>query len=164
MLKNSVRNSRPRRSLLANRVFLNTAKSKLSIPSERNRGSTRDSSPNVKSAGAAKHAVLNHPSSREGALPDTPGLQPGTRLGREPPPNSVVPFACPFVNASGKPRWKMVTPSIPHPPTILSYIPSAPPRYFFPLPKGRSKTWLMTKRWGTSCEDKERSPRKLLLS
>src|SRR5258708_40307776 len=60
MLKTSVRNSRPILSLVANLVLLNTAKSKLSIPSARSRGSTRCSFPKVKSAGAAKHAVLNH--------------------------------------------------------------------------------------------------------
>src|SRR5258706_6065279 len=112
MLKNSVRNSKPNRSFVANLVILNKAKSNLSIPWERSRGSTRCSFQKVKSAGAAKHAVLNHLGafnsfglpSREGALPDADGLHPGIRFGREPPPKSVVPLTCPFVKTSGKPR------------------------------------------------------------
>src|ERR1700674_3565022 len=112
MLKNSVRNSKPNRSLVANLVILINAKSKLSIPPARSRGSTRGSFPNVKSAGAAKHAVLNHletlnpfgPPGREVALPEADGSQPETRFGREPPPKSVVPLTCPFVKTSGKPR------------------------------------------------------------
>src|ERR1700719_703773 len=108
MLKNSVRNSIPNRSLVANLVLLNTAKSKLSIPWARSRGATRCAFAKVKSAGAAKHAVLNHLEtlgsfglpSREVALPDADGSQPGTRFGRAPPPKRVVPLTCPFVNTS----------------------------------------------------------------
>src|ERR1700681_3451995 len=148
MLKNSVRNSRPRRSFVANLVLLNTAKSKLSIPWARSRGSTRCSFPKVKSAGAAKHVVLNHlevlgllgSPSREVAFPDTDASQPATRFGREPPPKSVVPFTCPFIKISGNPRWNDVTPSTPHPPTILSMVPPTPARYFLPLPRGTSRT------------------------
>src|SRR5260221_6870226 len=112
MLKNSVRNSRPNLSLVANLVLLNTAKSKLSIPSARSRGSTRCSFPKVKSAGAAKHAELNHLEtlgsfglpSREVALADADGSQPWTRVGRAPAPHSVVPLTCPLVKTNGKPR------------------------------------------------------------
>ena len=68
-LKTSVRNSRPSRSLLVNRILLNNAASKLLMPCERSRGSTRDSVPNSKSAGAAKHDVLNHSVKREVAFP-----------------------------------------------------------------------------------------------
>src|SRR3974377_1573186 len=74
--------------------ILNNAKSKLLIPCARSLASTRGSSPNVKSAGASKHAVLNHfgmwllfaSPSREVALPCTTGLHAGTTLGRGPPP------------------------------------------------------------------------------
>src|SRR5882724_9778202 len=60
MLKNYVRNSNPKRPSRPNIVLLNKEKSKLLIPCARSWGSTRGSSPNVKSAGAVKHAVLNH--------------------------------------------------------------------------------------------------------
>src|SRR5260221_2318709 len=100
MLKNSVRNSRPNLSLVANLVLLNTAKSKLSIPSARSRGSTRCTFPKVKSAGAAKHAVLHHLdtlcsfefASREVVLAHADGSQLRTRFRRQPPPQSVVPL------------------------------------------------------------------------
>src|ERR1700686_1801150 len=112
MLKNSVRNSRPNRSLAANLVLLNKAKSKLLIPCARRRGSTRGSLPKLKSAGAAKQAVLNQRGaftlfgspSLEVELPDTDPLQPGKKLGGAPPPKSVVPFTCPLLKISGKPR------------------------------------------------------------
>src|SRR5229473_7747130 len=171
MLKNSIRNSKSRRSLAANLVLLNREKSELSTPSERRLGSTRGSFPKVKSGGAAKQEGLNH----RGALrlfgspsfvvaaPDADAGQPDTRFGREPPPKSVVPLSCPFVKTRGNPRWKMVTPSTPHPPIILSAISVTPERNFLPLPNGRSRTKLTTKRWGTSCEESERSPRRLLL-
>src|SRR5258706_3127004 len=112
MLKNSVRNSRPSRSLAANLVLLNREKSKLSTPSERRRGSTRGSFPKVKSGGAVKQEELNH----RGALrlfgspsflvaaPDTDAGQPDTRSGRGPPPKSVGPLSCPFVQTSGNPH------------------------------------------------------------
>src|SRR5216683_1203876 len=148
MLKNSVRNSRPSRSFAANFVLLNREKSKLSIPCERSRESTRGSSPKVKSGGAAKQEGLNHSGavglfgspSLAVAAPGTDVWQPDTRLGREPPPKSVVPLSCPFVKTSGNPRWKMVTPSTPHPPTIFSAPSLTPERNFFPLPNGRSRT------------------------
>src|SRR5712664_3775592 len=147
MLKNSVRNSRPSRSLVANFVLLNSEKSKLSIPCERSRGSTRGSFPKVKSGGAVKQEVLNHRGAPKlfgspsfaVAVPDSDVRQPGIKFGREPPPNSVVPLSCPFVKTSGNPRWNMVTPSMPHPPTIFSD-PTTPERNFFPLPNGRSRT------------------------
>src|SRR5258706_3681060 len=60
MLKNSARNSNPSLSSGPKRVLLNSAKSKLFIPDPRILGSTRASLPNVKSAGAVKHPVLNH--------------------------------------------------------------------------------------------------------
>src|SRR6266478_6127125 len=111
MLKNSVRNSRPSRSLVANFVLLNSEKSKLSIPCERSRGSTRGSFPKVKSGGAVKQEVLNHRGafgwagspSLETAFPEILAGQPGTTLGREPPPNRVVPFTWPLVNTRGNP-------------------------------------------------------------
>src|SRR6266446_3374395 len=92
MLKNSVRNSRPSRSLAANFVLLNRETSKLSIPCERSRESTRGSSPKVKSGGAVKQAELNHRGafglfgspSLAVAAPDTDVWQPDTRLEREP--------------------------------------------------------------------------------
>src|SRR5260370_28066341 len=60
MLKNSIRNSKSRRSLAANLVLLNTEKSELSTPSERRLGSTRGSFPKVKPGGAGKQEELNH--------------------------------------------------------------------------------------------------------
>src|SRR5713101_7533091 len=148
MLKNSVRNSRSSRSLAANLVLLNRAKSKLSTPWERSRGSTRGSFPKVKSGGAVKQEELNH---RGGlglfgspsfavAAPDTDVRQPDTRFGREPLPKSVVPLSCPLVKTRGNPRWKMVTPSTPHPPTIFSAASVTPERNILPLPNGRSRT------------------------
>src|SRR4029077_16501022 len=109
MLKNSVRNSRSSLSLAPNLVLLKREKSKLSTPSERSRGSARGSFPNVKSEGAVKQEVSNHlgapvllgSPSFAVAAPDTATLQSGTRFGREPPPKSVVPFNCPFVNTNG---------------------------------------------------------------
>src|ERR1043165_4120601 len=68
-LKNSVRNSSLKRSLIC--VFLTTVKSKLLIPAARNTGSVHDSLPNVKEAGWAKAAVLNHRLSRLWAVPET---------------------------------------------------------------------------------------------
>src|SRR6266478_521952 len=108
MLKNSVRNSRSSLSLAPNLVLLKREKSKLSTPSERSRGSARGSFPNVKSGGAVKQEGLNHlgapgllgsPSFAVAAL-GTAVLQPAARFGREPPPKSVVPFSCPFVNTN----------------------------------------------------------------
>src|SRR5713226_982861 len=112
MLKNSVRSSRPNRSLAANLVLLNSEKSKLLIPCARSLGSTRGSLPKVKSAGAAKHDVLNHlvafalfgsPSFVVGA-PETDASQPDRKSGREPPPKRVVPFTCPLLKINGNPR------------------------------------------------------------
>src|SRR5229473_2160352 len=148
MLKNSVRNSMPSRSLAANLVLLNREKSKLSTPCDRSRGSTRGSLPKMKSGGAVKQEVLNHLAafmlfespSFDAALPGTDVSQLNVRFGREPPPKSVVPFTCPFVKTRGNPRWNMVTPSTPHPPTILSAAPLTPERNFLPLPNGRSRT------------------------
>src|SRR5712692_6434205 len=112
MLKNSVRNSRPSRSLAANLVLLNREKSKFSTLCDRSRGSTRGSFPKVKSGGAVKQVVLNHRGtirlfgspSFALAPPDADVRQPDRRFGREPPPKSVVPFSCPFVKTRGNPR------------------------------------------------------------
>src|SRR5438309_7003392 len=101
-LKNSTRDSIPARPSEPKTIFLNTAKSKLIMPSERKVGSTRGSLPKVKSAGAAKHAVLNHPSMRGRPLPDILS-QPGTIFGREPAPNRVASLACPLLNTRGNP-------------------------------------------------------------
>src|SRR5258707_12675686 len=148
ILKNSVRNSRSSRSLAANLVLLNKEKSKLFTPSERSRGSTRGSVPKVKSGGAIKQEELNHRSALrllglpnfDAAAPDTDEGQPDTRFGREPPPKRVVPLSCPLVKTSGNPRWNMVTPSTPHPPTSFSAASPTPERNFLPLPNGRSRT------------------------
>src|SRR6266446_10320001 len=148
ILKNSVRNSRPSRSLATNLVLLKREKSKLSTPCERSRGSTRGSFPKVKSGGAVKHEELNHRGtlrlfgspSFDVALPGNDVRQPNIRLGREPPPKSVVPLTCPLVKTRGNPRWNIVTPSIPHPPIILSATPLTRERNFLPLPNGRSRT------------------------
>src|SRR5246127_1185776 len=102
-LKNSTRDSIPARPSGPKTIFLNTAKSKLFTPSERKVGSTRGSLPKLKSAGATKHAVLNHPFRRDVAAPDDL-LQPAITLGREPAPNRVASLACPLLNTSGNPR------------------------------------------------------------
>src|SRR5215469_930426 len=80
-LKNSVRNSKPRRSSGPNLVCLNTAKSKLLIPCKRRVESTRASSPNPHCGGGTKQAVLNQPLSREVALPETFLSHPVTTSG-----------------------------------------------------------------------------------
>src|SRR5712664_3051456 len=64
-LKNSTRNSTLARPSRSSRRFLKAATSKLSTPSERRVESTRGSLPNVKSAGATKHPVLNQPLRRD---------------------------------------------------------------------------------------------------
>src|SRR5258708_32681225 len=115
MLKNSVRNSRPSRSLAANLVLLNREKSKLSTPCERSRGSTRGSFPKVKSGGAVKQEELNHRGalrlfgspSFAAAAPATDVRQPEARSGRQPPPKSVVAVYGPFVKTRGNPRWNI---------------------------------------------------------
>ena len=78
-----------------------------------------------------KQAVLNHRGAvgslklpnRDESGAETEAWQPGTKLGRDPPPKSVVPLACPLLKISGKPRWNVVTPSTPHPETTLSVAP-----------------------------------------
>src|SRR5438552_1281231 len=89
--------SRPSRSLLK------TAKSKLFTPSERNVGSTRDSLPNVKFAGAEKQEALNQAFKRDDAPPADTLSHPAETFGREPAPNSVASLACPFANTRGNP-------------------------------------------------------------
>src|SRR5258708_33195054 len=59
-LKNSVRNSKPRRSSGPKFVRLKAAKSKLTIPSCRSVESTRDWLPYPHCGGSVKQAVLNH--------------------------------------------------------------------------------------------------------
>src|SRR5882762_11627704 len=102
-LKNSTRNSPPARASRPSETFLNTAKSKLSTPSERSVGSTRDSLPKVKSGGAEKHAVLNHRFSRPIDAPEKGLWHPDNTFGREPAPNRVASFAWPLRNISGEP-------------------------------------------------------------
>src|SRR6476620_523156 len=85
ILKNSVRNSRPRRSLGPKVVRLNTATSQLLAPCIRTLGSTRASSPNPHAGGGAKQDGLNQPSSREVALPERILSQPGITSGRSVP-------------------------------------------------------------------------------
>src|SRR5258708_9274810 len=102
-LKNSTRNSLPARASLPSTTFLNTAKSKLSTPSERSVESTRGSLPKVKPAGAAKHSVLNHRFSRAIDTPEMDLWHPGKTFGREPPPNRVASLAWPLLNIDGKP-------------------------------------------------------------
>src|SRR5882762_588135 len=92
-LKNSIRNSPPARASLPSITFLNTAKSKLSTPSERSVESTRGSLPKVKSAGAAKQPVLNHRFSRAIDTPEADLRHPGNTFGREPAPNRVASLA-----------------------------------------------------------------------
>src|SRR5579862_610339 len=82
-LKNSVRNCTLMRSVIV--VVLNIAKSQLSIPWARNLGSKRPSVPRVKAGAAVKHAVLNHPLSRDVAEPEIDALQPAITFGLEPP-------------------------------------------------------------------------------
>jgi len=65
-------------------VFLNTAKSQLSIPSFRKVGSKRGSEPKVKAGVAVKHAVLNHSVSREVAEPEIVLSQLAFTLGLDP--------------------------------------------------------------------------------
>jgi len=102
-LKNSTLNSKPMRSCWPSNTLLNPARSKLSTPSERKVESTRGSVPNVKSAGAAKHAALNQPRSRRLLLAGVELLQEDSRLGREPAPNRVTSFTWPLLNTSGNP-------------------------------------------------------------
>src|SRR3954469_1841555 len=98
---NSVRKSRLNRSVIA--VLFTIEKSQFAIPGPRNTGSVRDSFPNVKAAGCANAARLNHPVIRLCAEPSTVtfGL---TTLGRDPPPYEFVRLLA-VVNASGKPVW-----------------------------------------------------------
>src|SRR5947209_836130 len=121
-------------------VLLNTAKSKLFMPSLRRVGSTRDSLPNPQSGGAAKQLVLNHCVVVRGPLL----WHPGTTLGRIfPTPRFAASnaVAAPAqVIFSGKPRWNVVTPSIPHPETAPFASPFMLDRNFLPWPNGRSRT------------------------
>src|ERR1700688_1223007 len=145
-------------------VFLKMAKSKLSIPGPRSTESTRDSVPGPKSGGFAKQLVLNqfvicpppaclsHPETTSGRMLLTPRL--AASKGVEP---AIVIF-------SGKPRWKVVMPSMPHPETKPFAIPVKLDAYALPCPKGRSRTQLITRRCETSGEDSDRSPFKLFQS
>src|ERR1700722_2790141 len=92
-LKTSTRNSRLVLPSWSSTRFLNAATSKLLTPSARKLESTRDSLPNVKSAGAVKHAVLNQLLSRAAPLEAADLSHPGTTFGREPAPKRVVSFA-----------------------------------------------------------------------
>src|ERR1700681_4158692 len=122
-------------------VFLNTAKSKLLIPGVRSVESVRDSLPKPHSGGGAKQDVLNQLVTWP---PPEDLLQPDTTLGRtlETPRlafSKAVPVPAQVI-LSGKPRWKVVTPSIPQPETTLSATPLKPAAYLLPWPKGRSRT------------------------
>src|ERR1700740_1934890 len=116
MLKNSVRNSIPIFSPIM--VRLNTAKSKLLIPGPRRIASTRDSLPKPHCGGGAKQLVLKYSTSLE---PPAFLLHPETTSGRMlatpklPLANDVAGPDQPIF--SGKPRWKVVIPSTPQPPT-----------------------------------------------
>src|SRR5579864_6822791 len=135
-LKNSVRNSIPNFSPIW--VLLKTAKSKLLIPGPRSTGSTRDSEPGPKSGGAAKQAVFNH---WLRWLPPAFLAHPGATFGRmlETPrfaaSSGVDPEKLIFI---GKPRWKVVMPSMPQPETTPFANPLMPDKNFLPWPKGRS--------------------------
>src|SRR5579864_2230596 len=110
------------------------------MPCARREESTRDSVPKPHSGGAAKQLVLNHAARLR--LP--PLLHPATTSGR----TLLTPtLACskavgdpPHEILSGKPRWKVVTPSTPQPDTSLSVTPEKPLRNALPWPKGRSST------------------------
>src|SRR5690348_3434843 len=118
MLKNSVRNSTPILSVMV--VRLNIAKSKLLMPGVRRVASVRDSLPKPHCGGAAKQLVLNH---CEMCLPPADLLHPDITLGRTlATPRLSFSKAVPApaqVILSGKPRWKVVTPSIPQPETAM---------------------------------------------
>src|SRR5579872_1636574 len=137
MLKNSVRNWTPTRSVTC--VVLNSAKSQLAIPAERRFGSRRLSEPNVKAAGWAKHDVLNHSFSRDWAEPEIDLSQPTVTFGLEPPLKELVTLTL-VVNPRGRPLWKVETPLMPHPEISLPATPLTLPRKRCPLPMGRSCT------------------------
>src|ERR1700758_1211664 len=137
-LKTSVRNSTPILSDGPKVVLLNMAKSKLTIPCCRRLESTRGSFPKVKASGCEKQEVLNHSFNLDSGLPDISALQPGSRFGRAPAPNAWVGFE--VRNFSGKPLCSVVTPSTPHPDTILAAGPVTPESNFLPGPNGRSST------------------------
>src|SRR5277367_2488746 len=125
-------------------VVLNRAMSQLLIPAARRLESTRASVPYPQSGGAEKQLVLNHSANFAAWLPEPPAplAHPWTASGRM--------LAMPTLSASsgvdgpaqetlsGKPFWKVVTPSTPHPETILSAMPVASDIYRWPWPKGRS--------------------------
>src|SRR5579872_5462130 len=121
-------------------VRLNAAKSKLLIPCARNDESTRDSSPKPHCGGAAKQDVLNHCVSVRGPVLSHPATTSGRTLLTPKLAFSKEVAAPPHEILSGKPRWNVVTPSIPQPDTSLSPAPDIPARNLFPCPKGRSST------------------------
>src|SRR5437762_11122110 len=78
--------------------------------------------------------------SLEAGLPEVVLSHPGTTFGRNvpiPSPREERGAPWPKLIFTGKPRWKVVTPSRPQPETSLPAIPLTPPMYFLPLPKGR---------------------------
>src|SRR5579864_4563460 len=102
------------------------------MPCARSEESTRDSVPKPHCGGAAKQLVLNHAARLR--LPAL--LHPATTSGR----TLLTPklafskavAAPPHEILSGKPRWNVVTPSIPQPDTTLSVTPENPLRNALP--------------------------------
>src|SRR5262245_52667724 len=91
------------------------------MPAALNRGSVRDSFPNVNAAGWANAAVLNHWPSRAWAEPST-AVFGFTTLGRDPPPKEFVRLVA-VVKARGRPVWNVETPVTPQPDRTLSPTP-----------------------------------------
>src|SRR5437763_9754162 len=117
---------------------MKTDKSQLLIPGPRITGSVRLSLPNVNAEGTVKQDVLNQRPIRAWAEPSIFLSQPKVTLGRN-PVLKPVRFGV-AVKPSGKPVWKVLTPSMPHPEIRLPAMPRAFGRNFCPLPKGRSAT------------------------
>src|SRR5260370_10616505 len=131
-LKNSTRNSIPVFASRPSISFLKRAKSRLFTPSERSAGSTRGWLPKVKSAGAEKQAGLNHARRRERPVAADDLWQPDDTFGREPAPNKVTSLALPLANTKANPLCHLVTPSLPHPPSMSFQPPPTLERYFRP--------------------------------